>query len=203
MFFDKDFFIRATPINLLLMFLLLLYTQKKINGWMILFTLTCLLAGVGVEMIGTKTGWLFGDYKYGNVLGPTIKNVPYVIGVNWFIIIYCSGVTIQILLNKILDRLPFDAEHPRPALKALSIVADGATLAVLFDWLIEPVAGKLGYWQWHSILGTPFYNYLCWFMVSSLMLIVFHFAKFEKQNKFAVNLLLIQAMFFLLLRTFL
>ncbi|MFT3909251.1 MAG: carotenoid biosynthesis protein [Ferruginibacter sp.] len=185
------------------MFLLLLYTQKNINRGMLLFTLVCLLGGIAVEIIGTKTGWIFGDYKYGNVLGPSIEKVPYVIGVNWFIVIYCSGVTIQILLNAILDRLPYDAEHPRPSLKALSIVADGATLAVLFDWLMEPVASKLGYWQWDSILGTPFYNYLCWFLVASLMLLVFHFAKFEKHNKFAVNLLLIQAMFFLLLRTFL
>jgi putative membrane protein len=75
-------------------------------------------------------------------------------------------------------------------------------LQFFFDWLMEPVAIKLNYWSWTSA-DVPVYNYICWFIVSLLLLLVFHFASFEKQNKFAVNLLLIQAMFFLLLRTFL
>lgn len=203
MFFEASFFIRLTPINLLLMFLLLLYTQKQLNSWTILFIITCLATGIAVEVIGIKTGYLFGDYKYGNVLGPVIEDVPLIIGINWFIIIYCAGITIHILLNKILDKMALRPDAPKPVLKAMSVIVDGATLAVLFDWLMEPVAVKLGYWQWVGNGTIPFYNYLCWFFVSMLLLSVFHYAKFQKQNKFAVNLLLIQAMFFLLLRTFL
>jgi bisanhydrobacterioruberin hydratase len=67
---------------------------------------------------------------------------------------------------------------------------------------MEPVAVKLGYWQWKTEV-IPFYNYLCWFVISMGLLTVFHFCNFSKQNKFAIHLLLIQAMFFLLLRTFL
>ena len=85
----------------------------------------------------------------------------------------------------------------------LSIMVDGATLAVLFDWLMEPAAVKLGYWKWLGNGEIPLYNYMCWFVISMLLLFVFHKLQFNKQNKFAVNLLLIQAMFFLLLRTFL
>ena len=86
-------------------------------------------------------------------------------------------------------------------LKSLSVIIDGATLAVFFDWLMEPVAVKLGYWQW--INGEiPFFNYVSWFIISIILLSVFQHSKFSKHNKFAVNLLLIQLMFFLLLRTF-
>jgi bisanhydrobacterioruberin hydratase len=86
-------------------------------------------------------------------------------------------------------------------LKAISVIIDGATLAVFFDWLMEPVAVQLGYWKWNGAI--PFYNYLCWFMVSIVLLTAFHLLKFNKQNKFAVHLLMIQVLFFLLLRTFL
>jgi putative membrane protein len=81
------------------------------------------------------------------------------------------------------------------------VIIDGATLAVLLDLLMEPVAIKLGLWKWVGE-AVPLYNYLCWFAISALLLTIFQFCNFNKQNKFAVNLLLIQAMFFLLLRTF-
>ena len=60
-----------------------------------------------------------------------------------------------------------------------------------------------GYWQWLGNGEIPLYNYVCWFAISIILLFIFQHLQFSRQNKFAVNLLLIQAMFFLLLRTFL
>ena len=202
LFFDKDFFIRSTPFNLLLMFALLLWTQEKQNKFFLLFIATCFLAGVGVEIIGVNTSALFGSYQYGNVLGTKIMNVPLIIGINWFIIIYCCGISVHTLLMKIINRMPVTETTTPQALKALSIIIDGAMLAVFFDWLMEPVAVKLNYWHWNGDGSVPFYNYTCWFIISVLLLTIFHFCKFEKQNKFAVNLLLVQFMFFLVLKTF-
>lgn len=203
LYFDKDFFLAATPINLLLSFALLIWTQTGKNAYFFLFLLICFAVGIVVEIIGINTGLLFGDYTYGKVLGPKLQNVPVLIGVNWFIIIYCSGIGIHTLLMKAINRIAADTGKMPMALKALSVIIDGATLAVFFDWLMEPVAVKLGYWVWNGDGSIPIFNYICWFVVSLLLLTVFHFAKFNKQNKFAVNLLLIQLMFFLLLRTFL
>ncbi len=199
LFFDANFFIRLTPFNLLLMFVLLLWTQVNANKWFWIFLITSFVTGVLVEVIGVNTGLLFGDYGYGSVLGLQVKKVPLIIGINWFIIIYCCGITVHTLLRKIINSMPAPGSK---MLKVLAVIVDGATLAVIFDWLMEPVAVKLNYWHWNGNGSIPFYNYLCWFLVSILLLVVFHFCKFEKKNKFAVNLLLIQAMFFLLLRTF-
>ena len=185
------------------MFILLLYTQKEINAAFIGFFLISFTLGLAAEMIGTNTGWLFGNYSYGNALGYKINNVPLIIGLNWVVIIYCSGITTQVFLNKFLDKLTAKTGNPRPSLKALSVIVDGATLALLFDWIMEPVAIKLGFWTWAGDGNTPFFNYFCWFLLSILLLTCFHFTHFNKHNKFAVNLLLIQLMFFLLLRTFL
>ena len=159
--------------------------------------------GIGVEIIGTSTGWLFGQYRYGTVLGPAIKNVPLIIGVNWFIIIYCCGVSIHTMLTKLTAKLSEQTGKPSKVIQTLSVVVDGATLAVISDWLIEPVAVKLGYWQWLGNEEIPLYNYVCWFAISIILLYIFQYLQFGRQNKFAVNLLLIQSMFFLLLRTFL
>ena len=171
------------------------------NTGFILFAISCFCIGFAVEAIGVNTGKLFGNYYYGDVLGPKWQNVPFLIGVNWFIIIYCCGISIHSLLTRLVSRLNPGNTDPSRSLKALSVIVDGATLAVIFDWIMEPVAVTLGYWSWAGPI--PFFNYLCWFAVSLVLLALFHFIKFGKQNKFAVNLLLIQLMFFLLLRTFL
>ncbi len=203
LFFDRDLFIRATPLNLLLSLALLIWTQPEKNTAFAGFILFSFFFGFAVEAIGVNTGLLFGDYSYGTVLGPGILGVPLIIGVNWIMIIYCCGVTTHTMLGKVSRKLAAEMKEPPVVLKAISVIVDGATLAVLFDWLMEPVAVKLGFWTWHENEGIPAYNYFCWLVISAMLLAVFHFLSFSKENKFAVNLLLIQAMFFLLLRTFL
>jgi putative membrane protein len=199
--FKSDFITRLTPLNLLLMFALLLWTQPQKNYYFWFFLLITISAGIAVEIIGVNTQLLFGDYKYGHVLGYKIKNVPLVIGINWFIIIYCCGIAIHTLLMKVLTKIAVDTAAPPKSLKALSVIVDGATIAVFFDWIMEPVAVRLGFWQWNGAI--PLYNYICWFAISLALLALFQFCKFSKQNKFAVHLLLIQLLFFLLLKTFL
>jgi bisanhydrobacterioruberin hydratase len=203
LFFDKNLFIQLTPINLLLSFLLLIYTQENKNIFFFLFMIVTIITGIVVEIIGVNTGILFGAYQYGNVLGPQIKNVPYIIGINWFIVIFTVGITVHTILNRAVKFVADKTAEPPKVLKVISVIVDGATLAVFFDWVIEPVAIQLGFWNWLNTGEIPFYNYACWYFISLLLLAIFHFCKFEKRNKFAVNLLLIQLIFFLLLRTFL
>jgi putative membrane protein len=75
----------------------------------------------------------------------------------------------------------------------------GALLATLFDWLMEPVAVRLGYWTWMTA-EIPFKNYQDWFLVSAFLLFFFFKFNFPKKNQFALHLLLIQTLFFLILR---
>jgi len=201
LFFDKTIFVQTTSLNLLLMFLLILFTQSTINKSFLFFIVCCFATGILVEIIGTKTGILFGNYSYGTVLGPTFMNVPYIIGLNWFMIIYCAGISMNILLHKMVDQINTITNNKKPIIKLISLVIDGATLALFFDWIMEPIAIKLGYWKWGGDGAVPFFNYVCWFLVSLFLLFIFHQLKFDKRNKFALHLLMIQVMFFLLLRT--
>lgn len=202
LFFNNKFFVQATPFNLLLSAALLIWTQNAKNYAFLGFLLITFLTGFLAEVVGVNTGVLFGDYVYGNVLGYKWLQAPLLIGLNWIIVIYCCGISTHTFM-KVINKVAQDTKQPPAILKSLSVIMDGATLAVAFDWLMEPVAVKLGFWAWKGNGDIPLYNYFCWFLISVLLLTAFHFLRFNKQNKFAVNLLLIQAMFFLILRTFL
>jgi len=201
--FNSQLIIQSTPFNLLLSGALLVWTQKEKNSYYYLFVVIVAVTGFAVEVIGVNTSLLFGNYTYGKVLGFKFKNVPVLISLNWFIIIYCCGITVHTMLTSVIDKVAAQSKTPPLIIKAISIITDAATLAVLFDWIMEPVAIKLGFWQWKGNAAIPVYNYICWVVISLLLLIIFHVFPFNKQNKFAINLLLIQFMFFLLLRTFL
>jgi len=201
--FKSELIIQSTPVNLILSFGLLVWTQQEKNWQFYSFIIVCFITGYVVEVIGVNTGLLFGNYSYGSVLGVKWNAVPLLIGINWIIIIICCGISVHILLSKAISKVSLASKQPPKILKILSLVTDGATLAVAFDWLMEPVAVKLGFWSWGNDGSIPFYNYVCWFIISMLLLIVFHVANINKKNIFAVHLLLIQTMFFLILRTFL
>lgn len=200
---NKDFFVQLTPLNLLLSFALVLWTQDNKNAQFWLFVGICFLTGFFTEYLGVNYQLLFGEYIYLAPLGFQWKGVPLLIGVNWFVIMYCSGISVQFVLNNIWNLLK-DADMPeRNNVGFWAIVLDGALLATFFDWVMEPVAIKLGFWQWAGDGSIPFKNYWSWFLVSALLLLIFRLLPFKKNNQFALNLLLIQIIFFLSLRTFL
>ncbi|MEJ7610970.1 MAG: carotenoid biosynthesis protein [Ferruginibacter sp.] len=203
LFFDKEFFASLAPFHLLLMLLLIGYTQEKINREFVLFFIICFSVGMGAELIGTAGGLLFGEYAYSSLLGPAYKNVPFAAGLNWFIIIYCCGITINTMLEKLSARLAEMTGAPTQAIKVFSLVSDGAMLVVFFDWIIEPAAVKLGFWSWFGTGVIPMWNYLSCFIIGAVLMAVFSLLKFGKRNIFAVHLLLIMMMFFMLIRTFL
>jgi putative membrane protein len=135
--------------------------------------------GFSAEWIGVHKGWLFGNYSYGSTLGYKLFVIPLMIGVNWFLLIYAVGVTMQ-----------------RSRLKSTSFrVLTGAIILVALDVLIEPVAIKFDYWHW-SNNAIPLKNYICWFFVSAAMLYVFELFNFKKQSIAAPVLLATEFVFF-------
>jgi bisanhydrobacterioruberin hydratase len=203
LFYDRTLIASLTPFNLLLSAALLIYTQKEKTKAFFLFATVCYMVGFAVEYVGVNFQWLFGSYNYLPAMGIQLKGVPLVIGVNWFIVMYCCGVSIQMLLNFLWNKLKNEDQPKRNNVGFIAVILDAGLLATFFDWLMEPVAVKLGYWQWLGDGSIPLFNYISWFGVSLVLMLLFRLLSFHKQNQFAVNLLLIQFMFFLILRTFL
>ncbi len=195
----KDWFIYSTPIVLLTMFLLLTNTQIKSFKEYILFFFIAFVIGMVTEIIGVNTGLLFGAYQYGQVLGPKLYGVPLLIGLNWFVIVFCSGAIltqgIEVLQNKLNVKITGLAS-------TIFVVIGGATIATCFDFILEPVAVKLNFWSWENG-QIPLLNYLCWFIISAILLGVKMYLKKITANIFATSLLIIQAVFFLMLNLFL
>ena len=195
----KDWFIANTPLTLILMGILLAASQEKIEKGFVLFFLLAFVTGMVTEMIGVNTGILFGNYAYGTVMGPKLLGVPFLIGMNWFVIVFCCGSLMHKLNKEMLAK--YDAPIPVAIIK-WSVIIDGAVLATFFDWLMEPVAVKLGFWSWEGGV-IPMLNYACWFGISAILLGVQQQLKIKAQNHFAIHLLIIQSLFFLSLRIFL
>jgi len=199
----RNWFIENTPLNLFIMFCLIIWTHPGKNGAFVAFALIAFATGMVTEIIGVNTSLLFGKYEYGKVLGPGILKVPWLIGINWFTVIYCCGIAIVEMQQWFLSKSPGAETLLSPGARMFSFIADGALLATFFDFILEPVAVKLGYWTWLGDRNIPFSNYLCWFLISALLLTVFKLLSFPARNQFAVHLLIIEMLFFSALRTFL
>lgn len=157
-------------------------TKHKINLFMIC---SCIfILGMGAEIAGVKTGLVFGEYLYGEKLGPTIGTVPLAIGSAWVMMTLFSLSTFHFL---------------RPAIK----IPLSGLLATLFDALMEPAAVRLGYWDWmHD--SVPVQNYLAWFILTSLFAWMLHQNPLSRINpgKLLTHLLLLQAVYFILVLLF-
>ena len=175
---SQSLFKALVPFHLLSCLVLLLLFQEQWNSKTLIFCAISYLVGFFIEALGVHTGLIFGQYQYGETLGWKIIDIPLVIGVNWLILIFCTGI----LLHE---------WYQSPWLKA----AIGATLIVAIDFLIEPVAIRLDFWDWtyHQI---PLQNYIAWYIVAFGLLCLFYNLSFPKHNRIAVLLLICQALFF-------
>ncbi len=173
-------FILLTPINLLVSLSIMLAFHQIWTRQLILFLIAAYLVGFGAELFGVQTGLLFGAYRYGRVLGPKLWDTPLMIGVNWTLLSYAIGVTMNHLLP-----------NGHWLLKGLL----AALLMVGLDVLIEPVAIRYDFWSWHN--GTPpLQNYWGWFWVSLPLLCIFTKTQRHVRNKVAIALFLLQILFF-------
>jgi putative membrane protein len=147
----------AAPI-LIFLAVVLFFEMWMVNrcetGQISAFVLWCafvLAGGFVIEIIGVKTGAVFGRYEYGHVLKPAIGGTPIAIGFAWLAIQLSSLAVAQRLFAFFKKRSVF-----LPVLTAL--------LMVLFDFFMEPAAVYLEYWRWFEG-SIPFRNYLAWFLI--------------------------------------
>ncbi len=185
-FYNREAFLELTSVNLLLMFLLLLWTEERITSSFVYSLVIIFITGVGTEIIGVNTGVLFGTYKYGDFFGFKLFHVPVLIGINWFCIVYCCFILAFNFLKS--HRYAF-----------LLIPSFTAVLTTTFDWIMEPAAVALNFWTWEGGV-IPLLNYASWFMITFVLVRIMLFFDPPASNRFSTFLLGIQALFFIFLR---
>lgn len=182
---SKPLMIFLTPFTLLLTGSVTLYFSfqkgnlKLITWCLLVYTLT-----FSLEVAGVKTGYIFGSYYYGDILGLKLLDIPLIIGFNWVVIIL-GAIGIASRIHK----------------SALQIALLTGTFAVLFDIMLEPVAINLGYWKWQQGF-IPLQNYYAWFGIAFFASLFGSKLKLDLEDSLFIYYFLIQFTFFILLSIF-
>ena len=175
---NPSFFSPFTPYTLLLTCLVFLIHSPEADKKFILAFFSIAFLGYIFEVIGVKTGLIFGKYSYGNGLGIKLLEVPLIISINWAMLI-CAGIRIvsSIFANKI------------------TVLVVAALLVTLIDLLIEQVAPKLDFWQFEN--GFPgLHNYLGWIGVAFFISYFFYPIIIKANRKVSLIILILQIIFF-------
>ena len=116
---------------------------------------------VGLEIAGVATGRIFGPYHYGPTLRGQVAGVPLLIGLNWVTLLLGA-----LALTERADRFGLSQHKESPGWVRWLRPVVAAALLTGFDWVMEPVAVQLGYWQWHTWPRIPGQNYAAWFGIA-------------------------------------
>ena len=179
--FTKNIFILITPFAQLLGIYLLalyhpIYSRRNISLFLLVF-----LMGYIIEVIGIKTGVIFGTYHYGKTLGLKILETPLLIGVNWLFLTYTSTSIFKRYINKPVFTILF-----------------APLLMVVYDIVLEQVAPKIGMWYWEGS-SVPLKNYFAWYIIGMVFVSLFQVFKIETKNTMASILFVCQFLFFVML----
>jgi putative membrane protein len=180
--FTRELFKTLTPLSLLLSFALLYIFHESHTSRFWITSMAIFAAGFLVELVGVETGFLFGDYVYGDTLGLKLYHTPLMIGVNWLMLVYCSNYIAGRFVEPVYFR---------------SIVA--AALMVVYDFALEPAAIHLDMWSWAGI-AVPLQNYIAWFVIALILnYLAGSLHLIARENKLAQPLFFIQLVFFIAL----
>ncbi|MBM3448367.1 MAG: carotenoid biosynthesis protein [Bacteroidetes bacterium] len=179
----QDRFLPMSFVSLGICSLILLFSFNEFKWQRFMTFLLAALAGFAIEVVGVKTGLLFGLYAYGENLGPKLFEVPVVIGLNWAALLLISQQVVTHLL------------HVNKRFYSALLVA---TLMTMYDFLLELVAPQLDYWSFTHREYAPLQNFIAWWGVSFL-LALFTFTFFRNKNNNALLYGFTQVLFFVIL----
>lgn len=178
---SRELFITLMPLSLLMSFGILLFYHRVWKPAHVVVIVLIALAGYLVEVVGVLTGDVFGEYSYGRALGFMLFDTPLMIGINWIMLVYCFHTLLE-------------AYRWGWPVKVLA----GASLMVVYDVIMEPVAISLDMWSWGGG-DIPLQNYVAWFIISLVFLTVMQLAGVKTGNRVAPWLIAVQTGFFLAL----
>ncbi len=182
----RPLMISITPYTLIITGAVVLYLPyRNKNFSLLIWCFITYIITLIIEIIGVKTGLIFGSYNYGSSLGFKVFGVPLVIGFNWVLVVLGSINIARLSGSSLIRR---------------SILA--GTLAVIFDLFLEQVAIKLDYWTWVNNL-VPLQNYYAWFFITFIASISTGYFKVKVKTAVVRDYFMIQLVFFITLYFFL
>jgi uncharacterized membrane protein len=178
---QADGLMQLTVYNLLFAAGILLYNSDGFGRKYMLWFAIVALAGYLLEVLGVYTGLVFGEYSYGAVLGLSLFSVPLIIGLNWAILVFAVAAVFAHLKMPVLYK-----------------AASAASLMLAYDFFLEPVAIRFGFWTWAGG-SIPVQNYAAWWIIAFFMLLGVFYNVSNLKNRLAIYIIAIQTIFFVIL----
>jgi putative membrane protein len=151
-----------------------IYAYRTLGLWQWLtFMVPAVFLSLGSELLGTSTGFPFGEYGYLSGLGYKVAGlVPFTVPLSWFYM----GLTCYLLARAGIDAC-FKTENSWSILRHIGAIALGAALLTSWDFALDPAMSQTSYPFWHfgqvgSFFGTPYRNFAGWLATGGLFMTV-------------------------------
>lgn len=165
--------------------LLGLIFKKNLDSRLWVWAIATYLFTFFTEALGVATGQVFGEYYYGSGMIVKWLGVPFVIALNWTLLI--------LAVNDLAAR--------KTANPIIASVFTSVIIAI-YDWFIEPVAISLDYWQWAEGV-IPIQNYIAWGIVAFIASFPLNYWRIQFRHPILSVYLYIQLIYFIILQIFL
>ena len=139
-----------------------IYAYRTLGTWhWLTFMTPAIFLSLGSELLGTSTGFPFGDYGYLNGLGYKIAGlVPFTIPLSWFYLGFAAYLLARAGLKV--------EENPNSWWRQLGAIAFGSLLLTSWDFVLDPAMSQTisPFWVWYqpgAFFGMPYSNFAGWF----------------------------------------
>lgn len=140
-----------------------LYAYRTLGpGSLITFAIAAIGVSLTSELLGTSTGFPFGNYSYLNGLGYKVAGlVPFTIPLSWFYL----GLASFLLARSGLAAGGGAGRYNWA--RSLAAVFLGSILLTSWDFVLDPAMSQtaLPFWYWHepgAFFGMPYQNFAGW-----------------------------------------
>jgi uncharacterized membrane protein len=140
-------------------------------GWLKtgIFFVVCYSLSIISELVGTGTGWPFGNYEYTSFLGyKVLDRVPYTIPLSWFYVGFASFMLATVMARRF-----------RLGNVAVWSVLIGTWLLTVWDLVLDPAmaheALSIQFWVWDETgpyFGMPIKNFIGWSLTGLVFMAV-------------------------------
>jgi uncharacterized membrane protein len=121
------------------------------------FMLPAVFLSLTSELLGTSTGFPFGNYSYLSGLGYKIAGlVPFTIPLSWFYLGFCAYLLARVGLGSF-----------KGWVGQVGAIAFGALMLTSWDFVLDPAMSQtvMPFWYWHqpgAFFGMPYQNFVGW-----------------------------------------
>lgn len=151
-----------------------IYAYRTLGVWRWLtFMLPAVFISLSSELLGTSTGFPFGEYTYLSGLGYKVAGlVPFTIPLSWFYL----GL-VSYLLARVGLEASVEVGKPVSWLRHMGAITLGAILLTSWDFVLDPAMSQTAapFWFWGkpgAFFGMPYQNFAGWFGTGAVFMTV-------------------------------